>query len=65
MVPSGPTRLTARHAALAADRRLAQLDLVVRRSLRDVPHSVLVSTGTRSPSSVTSTIRSVPGVRAT
>ena len=64
MVPSGATRLTARHAALAST-VLAQLDLVVRRSLRDVLHSVLVSTGTRSPSSVTSTIRSVPGVRVT
>ena len=44
---------------------LAQLDLVVRRGLRDAPHGAPASTGTRSPSSVTSTTRSVPGVRAT
>src|SRR4051794_2978074 len=41
--------------------RLAQLDLEVRRDLRDPPHSAPVSTGTRSPSSPTSTIRSVSG----
>jgi hypothetical protein len=58
--PDAPDRPPRRPGPLVG---LAQLDLVVRRSLRDVFHSVLVSTGTRSPSSLTSTIRSGPGLR--
>ena len=64
MIPSGPTRLIARHAVPACP-VLMQLDLVVRRGLGDAPHGALTSASTRSPSSVTSTTRSVPGVRAT
>src|SRR3954447_7392355 len=41
----------------------AQLDLVVRRGLGDVPHAAFLSTGTRPPSSLTATIRSGPGAR--
>src|SRR3954452_22198648 len=63
--PDPPDRPLRRAGPAVAGSRLAQLDLVVRRGLRDVPNGVLVSTGTRSPSSLTSTTRSVPGVRAT
>src|SRR4051812_38462760 len=61
-----PDRAPARAGLVVAGGGLAQLDLVVGRGLGDAPHSsALASTGRRSPSSLTSTTRSVPGVRRT